>query len=214
MSSRGTPALVFLALATALYAFPGTAAAQGRTQKISKKLVSRAEDMVKELDKTRSQVVKTVDKYNAIFAKRSVKDRQKAYKDLNKEIKKSEDRVKDARKRSDSMHKEAEKFFNEWFKGLAKVNDSELRALSQANMTENRDRYYEIIDTGLKAANMYGTFAADLKNQVSYLELDMSDTAMSKLMPSQAKTATTATELYQAVDAMVKTTKGYVASMK
>jgi hypothetical protein len=199
---------------TGLCLHPGPVAAQGKAQKISKKLVERAEDMVKELEKTRSQVVKTVGKYNDIFGKNSVKDRQKAYKDLNKEIKKTEDRVKDARKRSDSMHKEAEKFFNEWFKGLAKVTDNELRALSQANMTESRDRYYQTIDTGLKAANLYGAFATDLKNQVSYLNLDMSDAAMSKLMPSQAKTAVGVTELYQAVDEMTKATKGYIASMK
>ena len=214
MGSRGMPAVVFLTLTTVLYLCPGTAVAQGKTQKISKKLVSRAEDMVKELEKSRSQVVKMVAKYNNLFGKNSVKDRQKAYKDLNKEVKKTEDRVKDARKRSDSMHKEAEKFFNEWFKGLAKVTDSELRALSQANMTESRDEYYKTIDTGLKAAEMYGALATDLKNQVSYLNLDMSDNAMSKLMPSQAKTSVRVTELYQAVDEMVRATKGYIGTMK
>jgi vacuolar-type H+-ATPase subunit I/STV1 len=209
-----TTAVAFLALATALSVNPSTAAAQGQTQKISKKLVERAEDMVKGLDKTRGQVVKTVGKYNDIFAKKSVKDRRKAYKSLTDEIKNTEKRVNEVRKQSNEMQKEAEKFFSQWFKGLAKIRDDQLRALSQTNMTENRDNYGRIIDSGLKAANLYGSFVTDLKNQLSYLNLDMSDNAMAKLAPTQAQTATKITELYQAVDELTRTTRGYIASMK
>jgi gas vesicle protein len=198
----------------ALLLGPSDASAQGRTQKISKDLVQRAEEMVKELGKTRSQVVKTVRKYDDLFSKKSVKDRQNAYKDLTKEIKNTEDRVKDARKRSDTMHKEAEKFFNEWVKGLAKVNDTQLRALSQANMNESRDAYYQIIDSGLKAATLYGGFVTDLKNQCSYLNLDMSDTAMSRLTANRAQVTAGVSALYQAVDELTGSTKRYIASMK
>jgi len=212
--SRGMPAAAFLILTTALYLSPGTAAAQGKTQKISKKLVERAEDMVKDVAKTRSQVVKTVGKYNAIFAKKSVKDRQKTYKALTKEIKKTEDGVKDVRKRIDSMQKDADKFFSEWTKGITKITDAQLREVSHANMTESRDNYGRVIESGLKAGTLYSGFVTDLKGQVSYLDLDMSDNAMSKLVANQTQAKDKIATLYQAVDELTKVTRGYIASMK
>ena len=212
--SLRTSAVVSLIMTTALYLHPGTAVAQGKTQKISKKLVENAENMVKEIEKSKKQVDKTIGKYNSIFGKNKVKDRQKAYKDLNKEIKKSEDRVKEARKRGENMQKEADKFFSEWSKGLTKIKDNDLRGLSHANMTESRDRYGQVIESGLKAGGLYDSFLTDLKNQCSYLELDMSDPAMAKLKPNQAETKAKAKALFQSVDELTKVTKGYISSMK
>jgi len=207
-------AVVFLFTATVAYLHPGLVLAQGKTQKISKKLIGNAEKMVKEIEKSKKQVNKTVGKYNSIFSKNKVKDRQKAYKDLNKEIKKSEDRVKEAQKLGENMQKEADKFFSEWSKGLTKIKDNELRGLSHTNMTESRDRYGEIIEAGLKAGGLYDSFLTDLKNQCAYLELDMSDPAMAKLKPSQDETKGKAKALFQSVDELTKVTKGYVSSMK
>lgn len=205
---------VSLALAMSIFVPVRTVEAQGKTQKISKNLVKRAEDMVKDLEKTKKQMNKTVGKYDSIFSKSKVKDRQKEYKNLNKEIKNTEDRVKDVRKRAENMQKEADKFFSEWSKGLTKIKDQELRGLSHENMIENRDRYGQVIESALRAGGLYESFLTDLKNQISYLELDMSDTAMEKLKPSRSETKTKAKSLFQSVDQLMKTTKGYIQSMK
>ena len=201
-------------MATLLSLHPATVVAQGKTQKISKNLVQRAEDMVKEVEKTRKQANKIVGKYDSIFSKNKVKDRQKEYKNLNKEIKKTEDGVKEVRKRAENMQKEADKFFSEWSKGLTKIKDNELRGLSHTNMTESRDRYGQVIESGLRAGSLYESFLTDLKNQVSYLDLDMSDPAMAKLKPSQDETKAKAKALFQSVDELTKVTKGYIATMK
>jgi hypothetical protein len=199
---------------TALYLPPNSAFAQGKTQKISKNLVKRAEDMVKELEKTKKQADKVVRKYDSIFSKNKVKDRQKECKNLNKEIKRTEDRVKDVRKRAENMQKEADKYFSEWSKGLTQIKDQELRGFSHENMIENRDRYGQVIESALRAGGLYDSFLTDLKNQISYLELDMSDTAMEKLEPSRSETKIKAKSLFQSVDQLMKTTKGYIQSMK
>jgi hypothetical protein len=203
-----------LILMTAVFIHPVTVHAQGKTQKISKDLVKRAEDMVKELDKTRKQADKTVGKYDSIFGKKSVKDRQKAYKDLNNEIKKTESAVKEVRKRGENMQKEADKFFSEWSKGLTKIQDTQLRGLSHDNMIENRDRYGEVIESGLKASGIYDSFLTDLKNHCAYLELDMSDTAMDKLKPNRDEAKAKAKTMFQSVDQLTKNTKNYISSMK
>ena len=201
-------------MATVVCLHPATVVAQGKTQKISKNLVKRAEDMVKQVEKTRKQANKIVNKYDSIFSKNKVKDRQKEYKNLNKEIKKTEDGVKDVRKHAENMQKEADKFFSEWSKGLTNIKDQELRGLSHDNMIESRDRYGLVIESGLRAGGLYESFVTDLKNQISYLELDMSDTAMEKLKPSQSETKIKAKSLFQSVDQLTKTTKGYISSMK
>lgn len=203
-----------LLLATSVLVPTDTVVAQGKTQKISKNLVKRAEDMVKEVEKSRKQVDKLAKKYDQMFSKKKVKDRQKTYKDLEKEIKKTEDRVKEVRKRVESMQKEADKFFNEWSKGLAKVEDAQLRAMSQSNMTESRDRYGQIIETGLKAGSLYNAFVTDVKNQMSYFQLDMSDAAMAKLAPNQAETKRKAQDMFRSVNELTGTTKSYIDSMK
>jgi vacuolar-type H+-ATPase subunit I/STV1 len=203
-----------LALAISVLLPTDTVDAQGRTQKISKNLVKKAEDMVKELEKARKQVEKTAKKYDEMFSKKKVKDRQKAYKNLESEVKKTEDRVKDVRKRVESMQKEADKFFSEWSKGLAKVEGADLRAKSQSNMTESRDRYGAVIESGLKAGGLYDGFVTDVKHQMSYFQLDMSDAAMAKLGPNRSETQQKARGLFRSVDELTRTTKSYVDSMK
>lgn len=212
--SLRTSAVTSLILAIAICLFPGTVAAQGKTQKISKNLVKRAEEMVKEIEKSKKQVNKTVGKYDSIFGKNKVKDRQKEYKNLSKELKKSEDRVKEVRKRAANMQKEADKYFSEWSKGLNKIQDQQLRGLSHENMIENRDRYGQVIESGLSAGGLYESFVTDLKNQCSYLELDMSDPAMAKLKPNRDETKAKAKSLFQSVDEVTKAAKGYISSMK
>jgi hypothetical protein len=212
--SRTAFDVLALILASALCLHPAVVTAQGRTQKISKKLVERAEDMVKDVGKTRAQVVKSVGKYNAVFQGSKLKDRQKAYTSLLNEIKKTEEMVKQVRKDADTMQKEADKFFNEWNKGLTKVTDNELRLLGFKNMTEGRERYGKVVESGLKAGSLYGAFVTDLKNQCSYLELDMSDAAMTRLGPNREQTSTRAATLYQSVDELTSATRGYIASMK
>lgn len=208
------PALALVALALSLGPYAAVATAQGRTQKVSAKLIERAEDMVKDLGKTRSQVAKASNKYDAIFKAGKVKDRRKVYKDLLDEIKKSEEMVKGVRKRADDIQKEADKFFNEWSKGLAKITDNQLRLLGHTNMTEGRERYGQVVEAGLRAGGLYSAFVTDLKNQCSYLDVDMSDAALGRLAPNRAQTSQRATALFQSADQLTNTTRGYIASMK
>ena len=216
MSNRSTrlATLLSVTLALVLLLQPATAVGQGRTQKISKKLIERAEDMVDELDESKDQLNKTMRKYDSIFSKNKVKDRQKAFSDLNKEIKNTEDRVKKVRERSQDMQREADKFFTEWSQGLASIGDDELRALSRTTMEENRARYGEVIESGLRASTLYDSFLADLKNQTAYLALDVSDAAMERLQETQAATKDKASELITLVDQLSRATKDYLDSMK
>ena len=185
-----------------------------KAQKISKNLVKRAEKTVEEIRKTEKQLEKTVKKYNDLLGKNKVKDRQKEYKKLNDELKKTEKHVGDLRKRNGEMQKEANKFFTEWSKGLVKIQDPPLRAAAQENLDQTRSRYGEITSAGNKAGEHYSKFLTDLKNQISYLSLDMSDDAMSKLKSAQQTTNADAKALFKSIDGLADATKSYIKSLK
>jgi hypothetical protein len=81
-------------------------------------------------------------------------------------------------------------------------------------MIESRDRYGQVIESGLRAGGLYESFVTDLNNQCSYLELDMSDPAMAKLKPNREETKNKAKELFRTVDGLTRSTKSYIVTMK
>ena len=185
-----------------------------KSQKLSKNLIKRAEKTVEEIKKTEKQLDKTVKKYNDLLKKKKVKDRQKEYKKLNDELKKAEKHVGDLIKSNAEMQKDANKFFTEWSKGLGKIEDPQLRAAAQENLDKTRSRYGEITTAHSKFGEHYNKFLTDLKNQISYLNLDMSDDAMSRLKTNQQTTNADAKALFKSIDDLANATKDYIKSLK
>ena len=203
-----------LALPFALASQPQELWAQAKAQKISKNLIKRAEKTVEEIKKTEKQLDKTVKKYNDLLKKKNVKDRQKEYKKLNDELKKTEKNVGELSKRNDEMRKEANKFFSEWSTGLAKITDPPLQAAAKENLDKTRSRFGEITTAANRAGEHYNKFLTDLKNQINYLGLDMSDDAMSKLKTSGQTTNADAKALFKSIDDLADATKSYIKSLK
>ncbi len=185
-----------------------------KTQKLSENLIKRAEKTVEEIKKTEKQLDKTVKKYNDLLKKKKVKDRQKEYKKLNDELKKTEKHVGDLTKSNAETQKEANRFFTEWSKGLGKIEDPQLRAAAQDNLDKTRSRYGEITTADSKFGEHYNKFLTDLKNQISYLNLDMSDDAVSKLKTNQKTTNANAKALFKSIDDLADATKDYIKSLK
>ncbi len=190
------------------------ATAQGKTQKISKKLVNKAKDTAKEIEKVTKQLDKTMDQQRKLLSKKKVKDRRKEYKKLQNELEKMEEAVTKVRKKAEEMEKEADKFFTEWNQGLARIGNEELRALSQDRFNSSRIRYAQIIVTGRLAATHYDDFASNMKNELSYLELDMSDEAIALLGPKVEETASKARELKLSVDNLTGKIEGYLFALQ
>jgi hypothetical protein len=213
-SPRIQDLLVGFSVVAGLVFCPAHLSAQGKVQKISKNLVKRVDDTIKEIEKTEKQLKKAVRKYDDLLGKKKVKDRQKEYKNLQKELDKTEDRAKDVRKRSENMQKESDKFFKEWAKGLNKIDDPQLRAMSREALNGSQTRYGEITQHGFTAADRYDRFVADVENQLQYLQIDMSDESMAKLEDHASVTKASASELFTAIGDLKKTMRGYVQSMK
>lgn len=205
----------FTTIAVALcLAVAAGSAAQGKTQKISKKLVDRAKDTTKEIEKVGKQLDKTMKQQQKLLSKTKVKDRQKEHKKLQEELEKTEKAVADLRKKGAAMEKEAEKFFTEWNKGIAEVGDAELRALSEESYDASRSQYGQIIGTGNLAAKQYADFVGSLRNELSFLDLDLSDRAIEQLRPKTQKTSQQARELGSSVDELTRKIDAYIRDLR
>jgi hypothetical protein len=112
------------------------------------------------------------------------------------------------------MEKEASKFFREWDKGLDKIKDPELRALSRQNMTESQEQYGEVIRAGRTSADQYDAYVAMLGNQLQYLELDMSDGAIEKLKSTNQDLRGEAQQLEARSDGFKGEIQRHIAALK
>ena len=192
----------------------GSAAAQGKVQKVSKKLVDRAEDTAKKIGEAEKQLKKTTDRYGDLIGGKNVKARRKAHGKVADEMKNLGKRAKDVRENARDMEKEASKFFREWDKGLDGIKDPELRALSRQSMTESQEQYGQIIKAGRTAADQYDGYVAMLASQLKYLELDMSDNAIEKLKSSNQDLRAEAKELEARIDGFKAEINRYIAALK
>ncbi len=112
------------------------------------------------------------------------------------------------------MQKEASKFFGEWSKGLTKINDPQLQAAAQENLDKTQSRFSEITSAGSRSGEHYTKFLTDLKNQISYLDVDMSDDAVSKLKTNAKTTNADAMALFESIDDLTDATEDYIKSLK
>lgn len=210
----GSRLVAVVAVVLALLLGVGSALAQGKVQKVSKKLVDRAEDTVKKIKDAEKQLDKTTDRYGKLIDGKNVKTRRKEHGKVTDEMKKLEKRTKDVREKARDMEKEASKFFREWDKGLDKIKDPELRALSRQNMTESQEQYGQLIRAGRTSADQYDAYVGMLANQLKYLELDMSDGAIEKLKSTDQDLRGDAQQLEARIDGFKGEIQRYVAALK
>jgi len=212
-SWRAVALLAGLALVAGLLV-EGSAAAQGKVQKVSKKLVEKAEDTLKKIKDAEKQLDKTTDRYGDLIGGKNVKARRKAHGKVTDEMKNLGKRAKSVREHARDMEKEASKFFREGDKGLQDIKDPELRALSRQSMTESQEQYGQIIRAGRNSADQYDAYTAMLGNQLKYLELDMSDNAIEKLKSTNQDLRGEAKELRSRVEGFKAEIRRYVAALK
>jgi uncharacterized protein YhaN len=192
----------------------GPLIAQGKVQKVSKKLVERAEATLKPIDEANKQLKKVVERYGKLVDGKSVKARRNEYGKVTNELGKLQSRAKDVRESTRSMEDEAAKFFKEWDKGLDGIKDPELRSLSRQNMAESQQAYGQIVAAGRSVADQYDAFVSTLGNQLKYLEVDMSDAAIDKLKSSNQDLRGQAKELQSRVGGLKSEIRRYVSAMK
>jgi chromosome segregation ATPase len=212
--SRLLSRLALGAAGLALLLGAGDAAAQGKVQKVSKKLLERAEDTLKTIGEAEKQLAKVNERYGKLVGGKNVKARRNEHGKVREELKKLEKRAKEVREKSRDMENEASKFFKEWDKGVRGIKDAELQSLSRQSLTESQQKYGQIVTAGRSVADQYDAFVLTLGNQLKYLELDLSDSAIAKLKSSNQDLSGTARELQARVAGLKGEIKRYIAALR
>ena len=171
----------YAAVTTLSLGLPESFSDQQKTQKLTKSLVDRAENTLKEINETEDQLRAVMEKYEKLLSKKSVEERRNEHKKIVQELGKLEDRAKDVRGCTQEMEEEANKFFAEWSSGLDGIGDAELRSISRQRLSQTQNGYGEIVSAGRLAADEYDVFVKALRDQLRYFELDMSDESVKKL---------------------------------
>ena len=209
---RSSTYLVFalVAAVASLRATPATAQAGPEE---TAKFLKTVEGTVKAVGESKAQLQKTVATYNSI-TEMTAKDLKSAYKDLGKDVADCEKKVADGRPKVDEMNTAAEGYFAAWKASAAAISDPALRKRSEDRLADTRARFDKVAVAGRDARASYDTLMKDVKDQYTFLGLDLNPSAIASLKPDAAKFNTRATTVFTKVDGVTKMYEEYIASMK
>jgi hypothetical protein len=177
------------------------------------KLISTAEDSVKQAAGVREEIQKTMDSYNAMFKSEETKVRD-AYKNVEKGINATEKKREEAKKQIDAMKTEGDAYFASWKQSLQQITDPDLRKKSEDRMAETRKHFDGVLASVTDARAAYDPFLKSLKDQWTYLGHDLNASGLASLKPDAEKLNGQAGEVFKKIDAGIKKANDYVASLK
>ena len=216
LQSMRTTAVIAAALAFALV--PRTSVAQlfgsdPESLKRTDKLISSAENSVKQAMGVREEIQKTMDSYNAMF-KSSDTEVRDAYKNVEKGINNTEKKREEAKKHMDQMKAEGDAYFASWKQSLQQIQDPDLRKKSEDRMAETRKHFDGVLASVTDARAAYDPFLKSLKDQWTYLGHDLNASGLASLKPDAEKLRGQSTEVLKKIDDGMKKANDYIASLK
>jgi DNA repair exonuclease SbcCD ATPase subunit len=208
------PRHISIALASVMIfiAAAGAARAQDEGVKQIEQLIKSAKAQVDSIRDAKQQLQKTLAAYNTVLAP-DVKDRRDAYKTLQKEMTTTEKKRADVATRGREINVEADKLFKSWEGSTAAIQNPELRARSEQRLKRTQDRFTELRQTGLRAADIYAPMMKTLQDQVTYLGHDLNAGAAASLKSDADKLNAQAKDLYAAIDQVTDTASANIAKL-
>jgi ribosome-associated translation inhibitor RaiA len=88
-----------------------------------------------------------------------------------------------------------------------------LRARSEQRLKRTQDRFTELRQTGLRAADIYAPMMKTLQDQVTYLGHDLNAGAAASLKSDADKLNAQAKDLYAAIDQVTDTASANIAKL-
>ena len=222
MPSIKHPCSRFAALVLALSAAPLAAATPDVGKVITgnpvsvrqtEALAKKADFLITEVEKAQSQIRVTLDAYTTLVNS-SAGDLRKPYRKLDRSIAKCEKYRKDVAWRSDDARKEADKYFSGWAASLPQIVDPELRARSEARMSDSRVRFDGILEAGRRASEAYQPFLAKLRDQWTYLGHDLNPSGLASLRPDAQELIESGTQVLLEIDGSLRQARDYVQSIR
>ena len=136
------------------------------------------------------------------------------YEKLNKELNRSEDRAREVRDRIDSVRSVSDDLFNEWDKELKQYSDRSLRAQSQRELKETRQRAETLIRSMEKAQRRIEPVLKPLRDRVLFLKHNLNAQAIGALDAELLAVRTNVDALIADLEAAISEADQFVTSIR
>lgn len=143
-------------------------------------LVKRVRDAREAQQKGKEEFRSALERFRSVVATEggSLEDK---YNELNKQLERSEDRARDIRNRVKSVKDVADDLFKEWEKELGQYKDRELRAESQRELRQTKQRAQTVIAAMEKAQKRVDPVLQPLRDRVLFLKHNLNASAIGAL---------------------------------
>ena len=143
-------------------------------------LVKRVTEARKSQQEARDQFKTAIERFKSVIEVEGGTLQDK-YEKLNKELNRSEDRAREVRDRVESVRSVSDDLFKEWDKELKQYSDRSLRAQSQRELKETRQRADTLIRSMEKAQRRIEPVLKPLRDRVLFLKHNLNARAIGSL---------------------------------
>ncbi len=201
-------------LCSALALVPAATLAQStKGQKLTTKLISRAEATIRSISGAENQYKVTLAAYNTLMGGQT-EGNHKAYKRLVKEVRRTEKALETLRTRVATMEISAQEYFADWEQNLATISSDQLKQRSQTRLDETKAQYAGILEVGQTAGDQFAPMLKSLHDQLSYLGQELNPTSIASLADKAEKLNVESQVFYEKIDATLQQASKYVQDIR
>ena len=175
-------------------------------------LVKRVTEARKSQEEAKDQFKTAMERFKSVIEVEGGALEDK-YEKLNKELDRSEDRAKEVRDRIESVRSVSDDLFNEWDKELKQYSDRSLRAESQREFKETRQRAETLIRSMEKAQRRIEPVLKPLRDRVLFLKHNLNAKAIGALDAELLAVRTNVDALIADLETAISEADQFVASM-
>ena len=176
-------------------------------------LVKRVTEARKSQEEAKNQFKTAMERFKSVIEVEGGALEDK-YEKLNKELNRSEDRARDVRDRIDSVRSVADDLFSEWDKELKQYSDRSLRAESQRELQETRQRAETLIRSMEKAQRRIEPVLKPLRDRVLFLKHNLNAQAIGALDAELLAVRTNVNALIADLEAAISEADQFVTSIR
>jgi hypothetical protein len=175
-------------------------------------LVSRVEDVRDDQTAAKKQFASTLDQFKALTGY-SGGDLEKEYNKLKASYDKCQTRANAVRTKVAAVDEVAQKMFAEWQTNLGDYSDPDLRASSEKQLNESREKYAQLRAAMLKSSASMDPVLKEYKDHVHYLNDCLNANAISSLAGVSAGVDTDVQSLIADMDESINEANAFIDSL-
>jgi hypothetical protein len=175
-------------------------------------LVKRVTEARKSQEEAKDQFKTAMERFKSVIEVEGGALEDK-YEKLNKELNRSEDRAREVRDRIERVRSVSDDLFDEWDKELRQYSDRSLRAESQRELKDTRQRAETLIKSMEKAQRRIEPVLKPLRDRVLFLKHNLNAQAIGALDAELLAVRTNVEVLIADLEAAISEADQFVASM-